>query len=351
MIGTFIVIIDNEILNFKKMKHSKNLYSIIVVLLLMPFLLFCTACKQKSKNETKAVKACVVFPATIDAFERLKQGMIEICKDSIELKFYSAEGDPSKFETVIQNALLENPDYLVTIGTQMTNTAFAPKFESKLKTVIAGAISSPELVESLVNVGLHPKRTRPVAIISDSPKEDIYLLLGKTIKGVLQNIKSVGIIYNTAEINSKETAARIIDAVKPLGIVIEDGVINNAEDIEKIVGKLLLKNVDAIVIPHDKYAVTKASSIVKRCMDRNIPVFSLDDGTVRKNDVAVGVSVSYTIIGKLIGNVLIDINSGKAKAEDLPIISMDNAQIYINPTVLKKLNLTIPEVLTSLIEE
>ena len=333
------------------MKRNNNFYLIRAVYLFMPFLIFCTSCKQRSQNNNKILKACVVFPATIDAFERLKQGMAEVCKDSIELKFYSAEGDPSKFETVIQNALLENPDYLVTIGTQITNTAFAPKFDSRLKTVIAGAISSPELVESLVNVGLHPKRTRPVAIISDSPKEDIYLLLGKTIKGILPNVKRVGIIYNTAEINSKETATRIIDAVKPSGIIVEEGVINNAEDVERIVRNLLLKDIDAIIIPHDKYAVTQASSIVKRSMEKNIPVFSLDDGTLRKNDVAVGVSVSYAMIGKMIGNVLIDIHSGKAKAEDLPIISLDNAQIYINPTVLKNLRLTIPEELTPFIEE
>lgn len=325
-------------------------YIVLTVLIVAPFLLFCLSCKQSNKNQ-KESKACIVFPVTIDAFDRLKEGIEEICKDSITLKFYSAEGDPSKFETVLQNALLENPEYLVTIGTQLTNMAFAPKFESKLKTVVASAISSPELVESLVNVGLSPVRTKPVAIISDSPKEDIYLLFARTIKGVLPKAKRVGIIYNTAEINSKETATKISDAITHTGIAIEDGVINNAEDIEKIVGKLLLKNVDAIIIPHDKYAVTKASSIVKRCLDKGIPVFSLDDGTVKKDAVAVGISVSYTVIGKLIGNVLMDINSGKIKAENLPIVSMDNAQIYVNSDILNRLDLIIPDELKSLVEK
>ena len=322
---------------------------VLTALVVIPFLLLCSSCKQRSEGQK--AKACIVFPATIDAFDRLKQGMEEICKDSITLKFYSAEGDPSKFETVLQNALLENPEYLVTVGTQLTNAAFAPKFESKLKTVVAGAISSPELVESLVNVGLFPVRTKPVAIISDSPKEDIYLLFARAIKGILPKAKKVGIIYNTAEINSKETATKISDAITHAGISIEDGVINNAEDIEKIVSKLLLKNVDAIIIPHDKYAVTKASSIVKKCLDKSIPVFSLDDGTVKKDDVAVGISVSYTFIGKLIGNTLMDINSDREKAENLPIISMDNAQIYINSKVLNKLGLIIPDELKSLVEE
>ena len=325
-----------------------NGFIVFITVIMIPFLLFCFSCKENSRSHKKP-KACIVFPVTIDAFDRLKEGLDEICGDSIVLKFYSAEGDPSKFETVLQNALLENPDYLVTVGTQVTNMAFAPKFESKLKTVVASAISSPELVESLVNVGLSPSRTKPVAIISDSPQEDIYLLFARVVKGFLPKANKVGIIYNTAEINSKETATRISDAITHTGITIEDGVVNNAEDIEKIIGKLLLKNVDAIIIPHDKYAVMKASSIVKKCLDKGIPVFSLDDGTVKKDGVAVGISVSYTIIGNLIGNVLMDINSGKIKAENLPIVSMDNAQIYINSNTLNKLSLTIPDELKSLV--
>jgi hypothetical protein len=90
---------------------------------------------------------------------------------------------------------------------------------------------------------------------------------------------------------------------------------------------------------------------VKKCSENGIPVFSLDDGTVRKNNVTVGVSVSYTIIGNLIGNTLMDIALGRTNAEDMPIISMENAQIHVNPSMLNNFSLTIPDNLISLIKE
>ena len=40
--------------------------------------------------------------------------------------------------------------------------------------------------------------------------------------------------------------------------------------IEKVTDMLLLKGSEAIIIPHDKNAVTKASSIVKKCDERKI---------------------------------------------------------------------------------
>jgi len=330
------------------MKRIINLSTIILVLVLV---ISCKSGRVKDHNQTDLPKVAVVFPVTIDAFDQLKQGLTDAVGKKFEVKFFSAEGDPAKFETVIQSALLDKPQYLITIGTQITNTAFGAKFKNDLPIVIAGAISSPELVDALVNEGLEPPRKSQVAIVSDSPKESIYTLFNKAFQGFLPNAKTVGIIYNTAEINSKGTADKTCSILRQNNIVVMEGVINNSEDIEKVIDRLLLQGVEAIIIPHDKNAVTKATSIVKKCDEKKIPVFSLDDGTVKKDGVCVGVSVNYGTIGTLIGQTILKIENKETKAATLPIVSMENAMIYVNTKKLNDLGISQPENLEAFIEK
>ena len=318
-------------------------------MLLVFSLSFCTSNQTKKELTTVKVKVTIILPVTIDAFDKLISGVKETTKDKFEIQVYSAEADPSKFETIIQSALLGKPAYLITVGTQITNTVFGPKFRNDLPIVIAAAISSPKLVDAFGNIGIDPPRKSPVAIISDNPKKSIYELFGKTVLGFLPHTKIAGILYNPAELNSNETTQKICFVLKQDGIDIKYGVINNSEDIEKVTNRLLLEGVQIMIIPHDKNAVTKASSIVKKCDENNIPVFSLDDGTVEKDGVCIGVSVSYKMIGVLIGQTLLNIEEKNMKAENIPVVSMECAQIFVNSKKLDKLGLVIPKELTSFV--
>lgn len=329
---------------------TRKLISSILILFSVIFI-SCNSGGDNSKaDSTQKKKISVIFPATIDAFENLKLGLNEICKDSFEIRYFSAEGDKDKFETTIQSALLTKPDYIVAIGSQITNAAFAAKFRDDLPIVISGAISAPESVDALVKAGVNPKRKLPVAIVSDNPKEDIYSLFSKRIKEFLPKVSKVGILYNNSEINSKETADKITSQLKNSGFTVIDGVINNFDDVDKITTSLLVNGAEVIIIPHDKYAVTKAASIVKQCSEKGIPVFSLDDGTVRKDGVSVAVSVNYRIIGQMIGKTIATINSKNEKAEDLPIVQLNQANTYVNIGALKKLNIKIPDTLNTSVE-
>ncbi len=322
--------------------------------LILVFLILFSSCNQptvkKQSEKGYTPKISVVFPATIDAFKQLEQGLKEICGEKFEITFYSAEGDADKFETAIQSALLNHPQYLITIGTQITNTAFGPKFKNNLPVVIAGAISSPEMIEPLVSIGLEPPRKSSVAIVSDSPKENIFDLFGTALKSFLPKAKVVGIIYNPGEINSKVTSDNIRTVLRQRKITVKEGVINSPEDVDKVTERLLLQGIEAMIIPHDKNAVMKATSIVKRCDEKQVPVFSLDDGTVKKDGVCIGVSVNYRTIGELIGQALLKIEGKEVKAENLPIVSVQSARIYVNTRKVHDFGLENAGKLNSLIE-
>lgn len=325
--------------------------TLTLVLLLLSSFVACTpttttnqpgASPQPSVTQRKSV--AIVIPVTIDAFDRLQAGTKTALDPlNIEIRTFSAEGDPGKFETVVKSALLARPDYLVTVGTQLTNTAFGPQFRGQLPTVIATAITDPKLVEGLAPVGLTPPRSAPVAIISDSPKEDIFILLAKTIKSINADTKRVGILYNLSEVNSKATAEGVIKAVEADGMTVVRGVLTNPDDVGKVTNDILLKGAQVIVIPHDKYAVEKAATVAQLAHGKSVPTMSLDDGTVRKSGVMVAVSVDYRIVGEQLGRTIADLAQGKARAQDLPVLSLDRASVYINEEAARSLGVTIPQ--------
>ena len=84
--------------------------------------------KDKSKDLVVAV-----FPVTVDAFVQFRK--------NVEFKFLSAEGDATRFLSILDAAIRQELDILITIGTQLTNIALGPRYKSFDNPIIASCIS------------------------------------------------------------------------------------------------------------------------------------------------------------------------------------------------------------------
>lgn len=283
-----------------------------------------------------------VFPVTVDAFVKFQEEAESVFKkNGVEFLHFSAEGDKSRFQTIINAAILKKPDVIIFVGTQLTNTGLAPKYEQILPKVVSSCISDPSKVEQLVSIGLSPTRKKTVAILSDMPKQDLYSFGADLIRSVLPNLKKAGILYNEAEINSKNTATKMSEALKECGIDVANGIVTGEADVDKIARNLILQGAELLIIPHDKYVIKKAATLVKignEVPDNPVPVFSLDDGTVRKDGAAFGVSIEYGKLGKLTAEVTMEILNGAAP-EKMPIIMQETANAYFNMNSWKRLGL------------
>lgn len=303
------------------------------------------SCGRPEGPKKRSVAA--VFPVTVDAFLQFQEEAKKVLSEhNVEVYYLSAEGDPSRFQTVVDAALLKKPDVLVLVGTQLTNTGLGPQYEQHLPKVISSCISDPSKVEYLSDIGLDPPRKKPVAIITDMPQQDAYSSGAQLIRRVTPEIKKAGILYNNAEINSKDTAGKMAEALRAQRVEVIEGVISGEEDVEKVARYLVLQGAQLLIIPHDKFVIKKAATVVKIGMEAPtgpIPVFSLDDGTVRKDGAAYGVSISYGFLGKLTAEVCLKILNGEAP-EQMPIIQQEAANTYFNFDTWVRLGLpTIPE--------
>lgn len=288
-----------------------------------------------------------VFPVTVDAFVQFQDEARQVlAAKNIDVHYFSAEGDPSRFQTVVNAALLKKPDVLVLVGTQITNTGLGSRYADSLPPVVSSCISDPDKVEQLTAIGIEPPRAKPVAILTDMPRQDAYTFGAQLIRRVIPSVRKVGIMFNNAEINSRNTASKMADALRAEGVEVLEGVVSSEEDVDKIATNLILQGAQLLIIPHDKYVIKKAATVVKIGMNAPngpVPVFSLDDGTVRKDGAAFGVSVNYGDLGRITGETSLKILDGDDPAT-MPVIQQDTANAYFNEATWQRLGLpAIPE--------
>lgn len=289
----------------------------------------------------------IVVPVTVRAItsfvaaarERLEQ-------EGVAVIHLSAEGDPSKFQTVLKAAILKKPDVIITFGTQLTDTALGPQFRANLPPLVGSALSAPEEVPNLASVGVDPPRKAKVAVISDSPREDIYAQSAAVLSSLLpRDQQHIGILYNESEINSRTMAESLRRAFEATGKTVHPGIVSGAQDVDKVAKALILKGCGALVLPHDKYVLPQAGAIVKLAItdraEEPIMVFSLDDGVVRDSGVPVSVSVNYSALGTMSAETCLDILAGDDPSQ-MPVQAPQRAAVYVNEDALARAGVALP---------
>ncbi len=308
----------------------------------------CTSCKEKVHKQNLVV----VVPVVIDAINDFLKGVeTNLDTSQITFSFLSAEGDPTRFETVIKTALMKKPDMLVVFGSQMSDLAVSSKFINSLPPTILSALSDPSKITGLSDIGVNPPRKKKIGVVGDTPEVSYYVVCRELLESTIGKGKTVGIIYTKSDLNAEITAKELSDELRKANFKIEFGISNSVDDVSDVTKTLLLKGVNAIVLPHDKNILVATPSIVKLAYEyKKVPIFSLDEGTVREKGVIASASVSYSDVGKMTADLAKDVLLNKKEISDLPVIKANRANMYINKTNAKKFNIAIsPELMKNAI--
>ena len=257
----------------------------------------------------------IIYPVSVDALLKIGEGANEVLRSrGWAVKPFSAEGDPTRFSAVIDAAITLKAPVMITVGTQITNTALGPKYRSSLPPLVAGAIFNPAELESLGAAGLAPPRKLDIAVVSDHPDKTGEHMVD-LIHGLLPSAKTLGVFVNRGEQNSKDSASSVTKVAAARGFKIQTGYLTSPADLTAVTRTLIFRGVEAILIPHDKIADSQASTVVQIAMQgsrgRSVPVFSLDDGTVEKHGVLACVSADYTAIGRRAATLALEALAGQ----------------------------------------
>ena len=267
--------------------------------------------------------------ASHPALDSAREGFKAAFKEAgIEADFdeKNANGETANANLIANNFVSSKEDLIFAIATNAAQPAAQATNDIP---VVFAAITDPQSAGILKD---------NVTGVSD--RMDVKQQLGLLLK-LDSKIKTVGVLYNSSEQNSKVQVEDLKNAAKELGINIVEKSIVQANEIPQAVDNLV-RETDAIYLPTDNLVASVVSLITDKATAAKKMVFGGEAAHV-KGGALITQGVSYYEIGKEAGKMAIEILKNGKKPAEIQFKTMPLNEIVVNGNTLKTLGISLPE--------
>ncbi len=320
---------------------KKNILTIAMAILIGASLMACgskadnTNSKADSSSEVSAdaKKVGVLQYVQHPALDKANEGFVAALEEAgieVDIEQQNAGGEQSAAQTIANKLVNDKKDLILAIATPAAQA-------------VAGATTDIPVVITAVTdpaaSGLVESNDAPGGNVTGSsdltPVADQIELLTK----LLPEAKNVGILYCTAEANSKLQAQMAMDALKEKGLTGVEYTVSSSNEIQTVVESMVGK-VDAIYVPTDNVIAAGMTTVAMiATTEHKIPIIGAEAAHVENGALAT-YGIDYFEVGKLAGEQAVEILNGKSPA-DIPIayLPKDKCKLTINEEVAKELGI------------
>ena len=250
----------------------------------------------------------------------------KIIPDKAEIVTSNAQGNISNSVQISKYHASLSPDFMVAIATPSAQTNLKAKNKnSKLAFV---AVTDPSAA-NLVGI-------ENVIGISDSPP---IPELVDIVRKIFPDLKTVGIISNSGEVNSVRMSENLEKALSIFNIKVKKASIANSSDIKTAMNKLV-SSVDLIYLPQDNSVVSALDNIASIAKANKIPLIA-NDPTLVQRGVFVALGSNYFKSGKQLGNMIADLMDGISIKENIQ--NTRTKELKVNHGLAKEFGIKIPD--------
>ena len=244
----------------------------------------------------------------------------------------NAQADQSNLRTIAERFINNKADLICAIATPAAQVVANATQDIPIVATAVTDYEAAKLVKSNAKPGTNVTGTSDMNLVE--AQLDLILKL-------VPATKTVGVIYNSSEVNSQVQVDLLKGFAKAKGVEIKEATVNNVNDIQQA-ARSLLGNVQAIYVPTDNVLASAMPALAMVTEEAKLPVIAGEGGMVKAGGVAT-LGLDYYKLGKQSGEMAADILSGKAKPQDMPIQTQKEFNIIINEENAKKIGLTIPK--------
>lgn len=251
--------------------------------------------------------------------------------DKITIDYQNAQGDPTNLKTISQKFASGGYDLIVAIATPSAQAAIGETSEIP---VIFAACTDPVgsgIVASLEQPGGNVTGT------SDAVSAEKIMTLAKELT---PGIKTIGALYNAGETNSVSVINDLKAYAAANGMTVVEGTVTTSSEVQQATAALAGK-VDAIFSPIDNTVASAMPVVAKVANDAKIPVYVGADSMVKDGGLAT-YGINYQILGQETANMAVKVFEG-TKAGDIPVMTMDKMDIYVNQDTADQIGVTVPD--------
>ncbi|MFD2307313.1 ABC transporter substrate-binding protein [Enterococcus termitis] len=265
------------------------------------------------------------------AFEGFKEGLAENGfkeGENLTIEFTNAQNDQAQLKSMSEKLVKEKPDLLLGIATPAAQSLLNETTDIPIVVTAVTDLVEAKLVKSDEKPGGNVTGTTDIVPID----KQIALLLS-----IVPDAKTVGIMYNAGESNSKIQADMAEKALKDKGIKTKILTANSTNDVQQVTTSLA-KDVDAIYVPTDNTFASAAAVIGEVAKEHKIPVIAGSIEQIEEGGLAT-VGINYKSLGKQTGVMAAKILKGEAEPADMPVEKAKDLELFVNKEMAKALDI------------
>lgn len=308
----------------------KKIVSISLLVLILASLAACSTEKVTRIGISQLVEHPALDSACEGFIEALKEAGYEDGKN-IRIDVQNAQGDVVNAQTIARKFADEKVDLILAIATP---AAQAAANVTKDIPILITAVTDP------VSAGLAQSLEKPGGNVTGTTDMNPVAEQLELVRDLVPGAKTVGILYNTGEINSKIQVDIAKEAAVELDLTIIEATVTNSSEVSQAT-QSLMGRVDAIYVPTDNTIVSSIGAVLKVANDNMIPVIGSERGQVDAGALATK-GIDYRELGKQTGRIAAEVIKGK-KPQDIPIEGSKVVTLILNKKAAETLGLTIPD--------
>ncbi|MCQ2361751.1 MAG: ABC transporter substrate-binding protein [Acidaminococcaceae bacterium] len=295
------------------------------------------AAAQVEAGKTFNVGVCqLVEHGALDAANRgFVDGLAKAgFKEGVNLKIdqQNAQADQSNLANIAHRFISNRVDLVCAIATPAAQTIANATDEIP----IVGTAITDYVVAKLAKTNEKPG-ANVTGTTDMNPVEEQLKMLMKFVP----NMKTVGTIYSSSEVNSQLQVEILKAAAAKCGLQVKEATVSTVNDIQQAARSLVGK-VEGIYIPTDNVLASAVPTLLSITDEEKIPVVA-GEGSFVEAGCLGSLGIDYYTLGVQTGMMAADILKGKAQPATMAIQGQKECAAVVNAKALKTLGLKLPK--------
>ena len=307
----------------------------------------CSAAKDNGDDQTAEVKTYkigICQLVTHDALDAATKGFQDKLTElgeangvKFEFDYQNASGDSTNCSTIANKFVSSQYDLIMANATPALQACVTATAASK--TPVVG--TSVTDYAAALDIQMGPTDATGINVTGTSDLAPLDKQ-AQQIMDLFPETKKVGVIYCSAEANSKPQADGVKQALAAKGVECEYYAFSDSNDISAVAKKAAAE-VDVIYVPTDNTAASNGAVIDDACKNANTPVIAGEEGIFTNTNAVATLSISYYALGQTTAEMAYDILVNGKDPATMNIQQTSGLTYKYNEAQAKAFNAIIPD--------
>ena len=243
-----------------------------------------------------------------------------------------ANNDIAEVQGIARDLAAGDADMIIPLSTQALQAAI---LATRRKPIVFGAVAVPYLVGAGTSAENHLGHV--TGVVSTGPVRETMAL----IREVLPKARRVGSLWTSSEVNSEYYLDLAREAAGELGFELAAVPVTGPHEIPAALQRLFNEKVDALFPMSDNTLNSSFDDIGRAAEESGLPLFG---SFLRAVEFGACAALGYDFreMGLKTGRLAVRVKNGENPAR-IPIQSMDEVRLYVNPAAADKQGVVLPK--------